>query len=93
MRQSTARQMARQQGLARYFTGKPCKRGHVAERYLNNGECVICAKLRANEWKKTPKGSTYQQQYHQTPKMRELHRQYFRVWWRKRALARPPQSK
>ncbi|KOO09161.1 hypothetical protein [Vibrio hepatarius] len=27
-----------------YFTGKPCKRGHVAERYTNNACCVECMK-------------------------------------------------
>lgn len=38
------------------FTAKPCKRGHVAERYSHNGECVVCARLRAARWKKTAKG-------------------------------------
>lgn len=32
---------ARQEGLKRYFTGKPCKRGHVAERHVAGG-CVEC---------------------------------------------------
>lgn len=27
-----------------YFTGKPCKRGHVAERWLASGDCVECAR-------------------------------------------------
>jgi hypothetical protein len=25
-----------------YFTGKPCKNGHVSQRYLSNSECVKC---------------------------------------------------
>ena len=29
------------QGLKRYFTGKPCKRGHVAERLVDGG-CIEC---------------------------------------------------
>jgi hypothetical protein len=29
-------------GLKRYFTGKPCKHGHVAERMVSNGCCVEC---------------------------------------------------
>lgn len=33
---------ARAAGLKRYFTGKPCKRGHVAERYLKGGMCIEC---------------------------------------------------
>ena len=37
---------ARAQGLSRYFTGKPCKRGRIAERYANQSEtCVECAKI------------------------------------------------
>jgi hypothetical protein len=27
---------------ARYFTGKPCKYGHIAERRADNGTCVAC---------------------------------------------------
>lgn len=30
-------------GLNRYFTGKPCCRGHVCERYVSDNKCVICA--------------------------------------------------
>jgi hypothetical protein len=30
----------------RYFTGKPCKNGHIAERYSGNRECVECGKAR-----------------------------------------------
>ncbi|EUD09187.1 TPA: hypothetical protein ACHWKL_001376 [Providencia stuartii] len=29
-------------GKLRYFTGKRCKNGHVAERYVGNGACVTC---------------------------------------------------
>jgi hypothetical protein len=32
-------------GLARYFTGKPCKRGHIAERHCPGGNCVKCAQM------------------------------------------------
>jgi len=29
-------------GLTHYFTGKPCKRGHVSKRYAKTGNCVEC---------------------------------------------------
>jgi len=29
-------------GLSRYFTGKPCKNGHTAERNTLPGNCVQC---------------------------------------------------
>jgi hypothetical protein len=28
----------------RYFTGKPCKRGHIAERLVSNRCCVVCGR-------------------------------------------------
>ena len=37
---------ARERGLPRYFTGKRCTHGHVAERYTNNSLCCQCAFLR-----------------------------------------------
>lgn len=29
-------------GAIRYFTGKPCKRGHVSERLSSTGNCIAC---------------------------------------------------
>lgn len=37
-----SRQMAISYGLIRYFTGKVCKNGHIAERQLSNGSCIEC---------------------------------------------------
>jgi hypothetical protein len=36
------RGQARAQGLLRYYTGKPCKRGHIAERQVSNLTCMEC---------------------------------------------------
>jgi len=46
-------------GLKRYYTGKPCPFGHVAERRTVDAKCVVCyslkAVVRAREWaKKNP---------------------------------------
>jgi 5-methylcytosine-specific restriction endonuclease McrA len=35
---------AKRLGVSRYSTGKPCQRGHSAERYAHNGGCVECAR-------------------------------------------------
>ena len=40
--QIITRQEAIAQGLRRYFTGKPCKRGHIAERKRSDGNCLTC---------------------------------------------------
>lgn len=33
-------------GLDQYYTGKPCKHGHLANRYVSNNECVECRRLK-----------------------------------------------
>ena len=33
---------AKAHGLKRYFTGRPCKNGHVSERYVSGHVCVLC---------------------------------------------------
>jgi hypothetical protein len=40
--QIISRAEAKAKGLNRYFTGKPCKHGHVAERQVFNATCVDC---------------------------------------------------
>jgi 5-methylcytosine-specific restriction endonuclease McrA len=37
-------------GLSRYFTGKPCPKGHVAERHVSNWGCVECTRLHSLAW-------------------------------------------
>jgi hypothetical protein len=44
------RDEAKALGLKRYFTGKPCKHGHVAERYAG-GPCVECIREQRREWR------------------------------------------
>lgn len=34
---------AKENGEAFYYTGKPCKYNHLANRYSSNGVCIICA--------------------------------------------------
>lgn len=73
----TSRKDAKAQGLKFYFTGKPCKRGHIAERYLSTGTCIICnsdnckardpekSKERCHQWKikNKEKVSAYNQKW------------------------------
>jgi 5-methylcytosine-specific restriction endonuclease McrA len=40
------RSEAQAAGIARYFTGVPCKHGHVAERFVGNRDCVECGLVR-----------------------------------------------
>lgn len=38
------RKQAKKEKLTRYFTGKQCKNGHVAERFTSTGKCSECSK-------------------------------------------------
>jgi len=37
-----SREDAYTKGLNRFYTGKPCKQGHIAQRYVSGGACVEC---------------------------------------------------
>lgn len=41
---------AKARGLKRYFTGKPCKRGHLSERFVSNCACYQCASAVTEKW-------------------------------------------
>lgn len=43
---------ARASGSARYFTGKPCKHGHVSPRFTSNRRCIVCSVAAAEQWKR-----------------------------------------
>jgi len=34
--------------LRKFFTGAPCRKGHIAEKYVSDGSCITCAKDRGN---------------------------------------------
>lgn len=56
-----SRSEALARGLIRYFTGKPCKRGHVAERQVSNGSCAMCDREVQRAWQRAnpDKARTY----------------------------------
>jgi hypothetical protein len=62
------RKEAAQQGLSRYYTGKPCKHGHVAERQTSKGECIACKR----KWDK--QNIDYHRSYWAKPENRERRR-------------------
>lgn len=45
-----SRDEAISQGLKYYFTGKPCKRGHVASILVSTGQCCECNSERAKDY-------------------------------------------
>ena len=47
-----SRAEAKAEGLNRYFTGKPCKRGHVCERTVSDRKCVECRNRHIKKYRK-----------------------------------------
>jgi hypothetical protein len=46
---------AKKEGKVRYFTGKPCANGHIADRNTHTGRCVECNRLRMRRyWDENP---------------------------------------
>jgi hypothetical protein len=84
------RKEAKAKGASHYFTGEPCKHGHVALR-LVKGTCVECRKI---EW-----GKSYEKrkEYFKTSEVaKEAKRRYYernRELVIARALARPAEEK
>ena len=73
-----SRSEAKEKKLTRYFTGKPCLRGHVSERATNNGACIACiqekptpkthlANVKKYKEKNKEKVRLYQTEYQQRP--------------------------
>ena len=61
-------QEARLSGLVRYFTGKPCSKGHIDERLKSDRSCCACNREKQKLWakqnpeKKAVKDKKYQVQ-------------------------------
>jgi hypothetical protein len=65
------RKEALAQGLKRYFTGKPCKRGHVAERSTSAG-CYTCRKA----YRQSEEGKAASKAYMQSEKGKAARKAY-----------------
>src|SRR5206468_11889795 len=57
-----SRQDAQDRGLDRFFTGVPCKHGHLAARYVSTTNCVACQVEHARKnggWQARPSKTAY----------------------------------
>lgn len=52
MRKCPIRAAALASGARHYFTGRPCKNGHIANKYVVDRQCVVCAHDKALRWGK-----------------------------------------
>jgi hypothetical protein len=62
---------AKEQGLVRYFTDKPCKNGHISDRYVTDGKCIECNRIKMQKyWVKYPEAVAKRNKYLRTRKER-----------------------
>lgn len=47
----TTRAEAKALDATRYFTGKPCAHGHIADRHTTNSTCVACTRRIVSQWR------------------------------------------
>lgn len=64
--QIISRSESKLQNLIRYFTGVPCKYGHIAERKTKNADCLTCKNNRMRSKRSTPEQKIKDAQYRST---------------------------
>lgn len=65
---------AKARGLTKYNTGKPCKNGHLSERYTRCGHCVVCTLDRIARLRLTPARIAWEASYNASPEAAILHK-------------------
>ena len=56
------REEAIAKGLNRYFTGKPCQKGHLSERDTSGHQCITCKNENQRRRRSTPEGKDKQRE-------------------------------
>src|SRR5690554_6952460 len=69
---------ARHLGMQNFFTGTPCKHGHVSERRVSNNRCIQCEKTYAKAYYEN--NYSYYQEYRdeRKDKVSEYGRDYYK---------------
>ena len=67
-----SRSEAKALGKTKYYTGIPCVRGHVVQKWVANGQCVKCASEACKRHNNKPGMKELQQTYYQNRKKRIL---------------------
>ena len=51
-----SKEEAKAKGLIRYFTGKPCCRGHMVERFTSTRVCIKCCRIHEKKYNSSKHG-------------------------------------
>ena len=72
-----------EQGLKRYFTGKPCKWGHVAERFVICRGCIECKKKHGRQYHLDNKEGISEKKKQYRLENKEMIHDQNKRWWQK----------
>ena len=73
---------AREKGTRLYFTGKPCLRGHITERYTKNSNCLGCNSFWKDKFKEEDEEAYREYNRAAQEKYREKHGEEWREYQR-----------
>lgn len=85
--ETIAREEAKALGLKRYFNGRSCKHGHIAERLVSNMVCCECNTLHGTTWANDNKEKSRSMWKQATKKYRAKNRHVCAEWESKRRQA------
>ena len=75
-----SRKEAKEQGLKYYFTGEPCKHGHLAEKFVSNGTCLVCTRKQAYGWAKENKDKVIENKKRYRKKYKDKEKIAKKLW-------------
>lgn len=78
--QIVPRSVAIDRGMMRYFTGRPCKHGHVSERRTSRGDCVTCYQSRLAEYRELNKDHISKANIKYKKENRDRYSQKYKEW-------------
>lgn len=74
------RQKAKQYGLKHYFTGLPCKNGHIDKRQTSDGTCMACSREKEARWKLLNKEKYLERKVISNAKRKDANKLYEKQW-------------
>ena len=75
-----SKQEAKAQGLKRYFTGKPCKHGHVAERLVSTATCILCNVIYQKTENAQKHKKSYFKEYRKRDAVKQIRKKYLKEY-------------
>jgi hypothetical protein len=84
-----SRKAAKANGRRLYFTGKPCRYGHIAPRRTDSGQCVDCVRERAAAWREENRNNiaAYNKGYFAKPDHKKKRLEYMRAYRKRKRLS------